>query len=81
MVHVFVGGAVDGPLGGELQGVEEGETLDAEGAAQLQQGVADSAGPVVHQLQNKGNEMGNFSMRGIRGLQELVLEASLMHST
>lgn len=42
--------AVDGSLRGELQGVEEPLTLDAEGAAQLKQRLADVAGAVVHQL-------------------------------
>lgn len=60
MVHVFVGGAVDGAFCGELQRVEECLTLDTERAAQLQQGVADPTGPVVHQLE-KGNEIGSFS--------------------
>lgn len=49
-VHVPVGGAVDGPLRGELQGVDEALVLDAEGAAQLQHSLADPTGAVVHQL-------------------------------
>lgn len=53
MVHVFVGGAVDGAFYGELQRVKKGLTLDSEGAAQLQQGVADPAGPIVHQLEKR----------------------------
>lgn len=61
MVHVFVGGAVDGAFCGELERIKETVTLDTEGAAQLKQGVADPTGPVVHQLE-KGNEIGNFSM-------------------
>lgn len=56
MVHVFVSGAVDGAFGGELEGVEERVTLDAEGAVQLQQGVADPTGPVVHQLQSENRK-------------------------
>lgn len=65
MVHVFVGGAVDGAFCGELQGVKKSVTLDTEGAAQLKWGVADPAGPVVHQLE-KGNEIENFSIRKLQ---------------
>lgn len=50
VVHVLVGGAVDGAFCGELQRVEEILTLHPEGATQLKQGVADPTGPVVHQL-------------------------------
>ena len=50
---MFVRGAVNGALCGKLQGVEEGLTLDAEGAVQLEPGVADPTGPVVHQLETK----------------------------
>lgn len=57
MVHVLVRGAVDGAFRGELQGVEQGEALDGEGAAQLQRGVADPTGPVVHQLEEGGEEI------------------------
>lgn len=57
VVHVFVSGAVDGAFGGELEGVEERVTLDAEGAVQLQQGVADPTGPVVHQLQSENRKV------------------------
>lgn len=51
-VHVAVRGAVDGALGGELQRVKQIVALGGEGAAQLQQGVADPTGPIVHQLEN-----------------------------
>lgn len=53
MVHVFVGGAVNGAFCGELQGVKEIVTLDTEGTAQLKLGVADPTGPVVHQLEKR----------------------------
>ncbi|TNN54143.1 hypothetical protein EYF80_035651 [Liparis tanakae] len=55
VVHVPVGGAVDGPFSGEVQRVEERLALDTQGAAQLEEGVADPTGPVVHQLE-EGNE-------------------------
>lgn len=50
VVHVPVRRTVDGSLCGELQGVEETLTLDAERAAQLKSSLADPAGAVVHQL-------------------------------
>lgn len=48
MVHVLVRGTINQSFRGELQRVEDGQVLDTEGAAQLQQGVADPAGSVVH---------------------------------
>lgn len=53
VIHVAVRGAVDGSLCGELQGVEDSLTLGAEGAAQLEHSLADPAGAVVHQLDEK----------------------------
>lgn len=60
VVHVPVRRAVDGSLCGELQGVEETLTLDAERAAQLKRSLADPAGAVVHQLDE---EMGKCISR------------------
>lgn len=60
VVHVPVRRAVDGSLCGELQGVEETLTLDAERAAQLKRSLADAAGAVVHQLDE---EMGKCISR------------------
>lgn len=60
VVHVAVRRAVDGSLRGELQGVEDGLTLGAEGAAQLKHSLADPAGAVVHQLDE---EMGKCISR------------------
>lgn len=51
VVHVFVSSAVDGAFCGELQWIKEIVALDTEGAAQLKQGLADPAGPVIHQLE------------------------------
>lgn len=53
MVHVFVCSAVDGSFGGELQWVKEILTLESERALQIEQGVADSTGPVVHKLDER----------------------------
>lgn len=36
VVHVFVGGAVDGAFHGELEGVKQSLTLNSEGAVQLE---------------------------------------------
>lgn len=51
LVDAFVGSAVDGAFSGELQRVKEGMGLGSERAAQLQEGVADPAGAVVHKLE------------------------------
>ena len=48
----MVGGAVERPLCGELQGVDETVALHTERTVQLEQGVADVTGAVVNQLQN-----------------------------
>lgn len=53
VVHVFVCGAVDGALCVELQRVKDGLTLHTEGATQLEVGVADLTGPVVHKLEEE----------------------------
>ena len=55
-VHGVVGGAVERALSGELQGVEELVALDTQRATQLEQGAADPAGPVVHQLGGEEND-------------------------
>ena len=66
MVHVLVLGAVDGSFCGELQGVKEVEALHTEGAAQLQQGVADPTWPVVHQL-DEGDERSKEFKETLKG--------------
>lgn len=70
MVHVLVRGTVNQSFRGELQRVEDGQVLDTEGAAQLQQGVADPAGSVVHQLEKRTQTVESFPPPSLSGRSE-----------
>ena len=50
-VEGLVGRAADWALGLQLQGVQQPVALGPQGTAQLQAGLADAAGSVVHQLE------------------------------
>lgn len=70
MIHAFVGRAVDWSFCGELQWVKDSVSPDTERAAQLQEGVADPTGAIVHQLGKKRNK--NINMSSIKEVEEKI---------